>query len=80
MFFATRMYFWLFFCVIGMFSVVPVHFISVEHTKLQKKYGKERGIRVGDVLSMISGWGLFPLLVWNLDHSTTQIYYSSFSK
>jgi len=42
--------------------MVPLNFISVEHTRLQKKYGKERGTRVGEVLSMISGWGLF--LFW----------------
>ncbi|MHA1935818.1 MAG: methyltransferase family protein, partial [Candidatus Thorarchaeota archaeon] len=34
-------------------------FLSVEHTKLQAKYGKEKGIKIGDALGLISGWGFF---------------------
>jgi len=42
--------------------MIPLHFLSVEHLKLHQKYGKERGTKIGDILSFISGWGLF--LFW----------------
>lgn len=42
--------------------MVPLHFLSVEHLKLQQKYGKERGTKIGDALGLISGWGFF--LFW----------------
>ncbi len=42
--------------------MVPIHFLSVEHLKLQGKYGKDRGIRLGEIYSLISGWGFF--LFW----------------
>jgi protein-S-isoprenylcysteine O-methyltransferase Ste14 len=38
----------------------------VEHEKLRRKYGKDKGDRVGSLLGMISGWGFFIFLfgVW----------------
>jgi protein-S-isoprenylcysteine O-methyltransferase Ste14 len=39
--------------------MVPLHFLSVEHLKLQKKFGTEKGIKIGDILGMVSGWGFF---------------------
>jgi protein-S-isoprenylcysteine O-methyltransferase Ste14 len=39
--------------------MVPFHFLSVEHLKLQQKYGKEKGIKIGNLLGLISGWGFF---------------------
>lgn len=42
--------------------MVPLHFLSVEHLKLQKRYGKERGTEIGEILGLISGWGFF--LFW----------------
>ncbi|MFW9827943.1 MAG: methyltransferase family protein [Candidatus Thorarchaeota archaeon] len=55
---------WLWFIVsiLGMFLMIPFHFKSVEHLKLQQRYGTERGTRIGDILSFISGWGYF--LFW----------------
>ncbi|MHA2162262.1 MAG: methyltransferase family protein [Candidatus Thorarchaeota archaeon] len=50
---------WFFTFLFGMILIVPVHFLSVEHTKLQAKYGKEKGIKIGDALGLISGWGFF---------------------
>ncbi len=46
--------------------MLPIHFRSVEHQKLQRKYGNEKGDRVGGLLGMISGWGFFIFLfgVW----------------
>ncbi|MCW4055238.1 MAG: isoprenylcysteine carboxylmethyltransferase family protein [Candidatus Bathyarchaeota archaeon] len=56
------MYVWFTVCLLGLFAIVPLHFMSVEHRTLQKQHGKERGIRVGEALGLISGWGLF--LFW----------------
>ena len=53
---------WFFICLFGTIAVVPIHYFSVEHLKLQRRYGKNRGIRIGDVLGLVSGWGFF--LFW----------------
>jgi len=42
--------------------MVDLHFLSVEHLKLQEKYGKAKGIKIGDIVGMVSGWGFF--LFW----------------
>jgi len=47
------------FFVIALISMVPVHFVSVEHQNLEKKFGLLRGKRAGSVLGLISGWGFF---------------------
>lgn len=39
--------------------MVPVHFLSVEHLKLQEKHGKDRGTKIGEVYGLISGYGFF---------------------
>ena len=51
-----------FVCMLGAIALVPIHFLSVEHLKLQERYGKDKGIRLGEVYSLISGWGFF--LFW----------------
>ena len=56
------MYFFFFICLAGIVSVTPIHFLSVEHLRLRKKFGPERGRRVGEALGLISGWGFF--LFW----------------
>lgn len=56
------MSFWFLISVIGIIVVVPIHFMSVEHFKLDTKYGKERGIKIGAALGMASGWGFFIFL------------------
>lgn len=53
------MYFWFIIFILGMCVMVPLHFISVEHIKLQNKYGKDKGTKIGDALGMFSGWGFF---------------------
>ena len=53
------MYIWFITSILGMCAMLPLHFISVEHIKLQNKYGKEKGTKIGDVLGMVSGWGFF---------------------
>ena len=50
---------WFLVCVLGITATLPIHFLSVEHQKLEKRYGKEKGIRVGRTCGLISGWGLF---------------------
>ena len=56
------MYFWFFICVLGAIAVVPAHFLSVEHTKLQGRYGEKKGKKIGEILGLISGWVFF--LFW----------------
>ncbi len=53
------MYLWFIFSVLGMCFMVPLHFISVEHLKFQKKYGTERGNKITGILGLASGWGFF---------------------
>ena len=42
--------------------MIPLHFLSVEHLKLQQRYGRQKGIRIGEIYGLISGWGFF--LLW----------------
>ena len=56
------MSFWFFICVLGAITVMPAHFLSVEHLKLQSRYGKKKGTEIGKILGLISGWGFF--LFW----------------
>ncbi|MFX1376690.1 MAG: methyltransferase family protein [Promethearchaeota archaeon] len=41
---------------------MPLYFLSVEHTKLQRKYGKGKGLKIGKILGLTSGWGFFLFL------------------
>jgi protein-S-isoprenylcysteine O-methyltransferase Ste14 len=38
---------------------VPLYYLSVEHRRLEMRFGVERGRRVGDALGLVSGWGMF---------------------
>ncbi len=38
------------------------YFLSLEHSKLEEKYGKQKGKKIGDVYGIISGWDFF--LFW----------------
>lgn len=49
------MYVWFLICVLGMFTAIPLHFKSVAHIEHRKKYGKEKGVRVGKIYGTISG-------------------------
>jgi len=53
------MYIWFFICVLGAIAAIPLHFLSVEHLKLQERYGKEKGTKIGEIYGLISGWGFF---------------------
>lgn len=50
---------WFFACLGGLLATTPPYFLSVEHKKLQKRYGKEKGTKIGKALGVISGWGFF---------------------
>ena len=54
---------WFFICVVGLTLALPLHFWSVEHLKLQRKYGRERGIKIGNILGTISGGMEFLFLI-----------------
>ena len=45
-----------------MIATIPLHFLSVEHLKLQKRYGKKKGNKIGEIYGLISGWVFF--LFW----------------
>jgi len=45
---------WFLICVSFFFIAIFLHFKSVEHTKLQEKYGKEKGIKLGRIYATIS--------------------------
>lgn len=53
------MYIWFLFCVLAVIAITPLHFLSVEHLKLQEKYGKNKGTKICETLGLISGWGFF---------------------
>ncbi|MDH5702194.1 MAG: isoprenylcysteine carboxylmethyltransferase family protein [Candidatus Bathyarchaeota archaeon] len=53
------MYTWFFISILGLIAAVPLHFLSVEHLKLQKRYGREKGNKIGEIYGLISGWGFF---------------------
>jgi protein-S-isoprenylcysteine O-methyltransferase Ste14 len=56
------MHFWFFICILGAIAVLPIHFLSVEHIKLQHRYGRNKGKKIGEIFGLISGWGFF--LFW----------------
>ena len=50
---------WFFVCVLGAIATLPLHFLSVEHLKLQENHGKEKGTKIGGIYGLISGWIFF---------------------
>ncbi len=53
------MYPWFLISVLGTVLILPVYSLSVEHIKLESKFGKDKGAKIGGVLGLISGWGFF---------------------
>jgi len=54
---------WFLVSVLGLLAVVPVHFLSVEHSRLEQRFGSKKGEKIGAILGMISGWGFFIFLI-----------------
>jgi protein-S-isoprenylcysteine O-methyltransferase Ste14 len=52
-------YVWFLTSLLGIILILPVHFLSVEHLKLERKFGIDKGTKIGDILGIISGWGFF---------------------
>ncbi len=54
------------FNIISLVLIMPLYFLSVEHLKLQEKYGKEKGLQITKICGLISGWGFFLFLfgIW----------------
>jgi protein-S-isoprenylcysteine O-methyltransferase Ste14 len=50
---------WFFISLIGVIAIIPLYFLSLEHQKLDKKYGKDKGKKVGAIYGYISGWTFF---------------------
>ncbi len=57
---------WFLLSVAGALLLTPIHFLSVEHERLDSRFGKEKGKRIGGILGIISGWGYFLFLfgIW----------------
>ncbi|TKJ22233.1 MAG: hypothetical protein CEE42_13155 [Promethearchaeota archaeon Loki_b31] len=53
------MYPWFVLSILGMCFMVPLHFLSVEHLRFQKKYGAGKGNKITGILGLTSGWGFF---------------------
>ena len=56
------MYVWFFVSLFGFIAVILPYFLSLEHRKLEEKYGKEKGKSIGEIYGIVSGWGFF--LFW----------------
>jgi protein-S-isoprenylcysteine O-methyltransferase Ste14 len=53
---------WFYASSFGFVGIVLPYFLSLEHLKLDEKYGKQRGKKLGEIFGVISGWGFF--LFW----------------
>ena len=56
------MYIWFFLSLLGFTVTLPLYYLSLEHLKLEEKYGRRKGKKIGDISGVISGWGFF--LFW----------------
>ena len=52
------MYIWFFISLFGFIATLPLYLLSLEHLKLEEKFG-EKAERIGDIFGVISGWGFF---------------------
>lgn len=52
--------------VIGVISIIPFYFWSLEHKKFQERYGQRKGKKLTTIFGLISGWGFFLFLfgIW----------------
>ncbi|TXT61684.1 MAG: Isoprenylcysteine carboxyl methyltransferase (ICMT) family protein [Promethearchaeota archaeon] len=52
-----------FICLIVLLICLPLHFLSVSHSKLTILFGEQKGDKLGKALGIISGWGFFLCLM-----------------
>lgn len=50
---------WFCICIAAVIVAVPFHFVSVEHLKLQERFGLKKGKKIGEICGLVSGWGFF---------------------
>jgi protein-S-isoprenylcysteine O-methyltransferase Ste14 len=53
---------WFIISLLGFIAIMLPYFLSLEHLKLEEKYGKEKGKKIGEIYGVISGWVFF--LFW----------------
>lgn len=56
------MHIWFYISLFGFISIISPYWLSLEHQKLEEKYGKQQGKKITDVFGVISGWSFF--LFW----------------
>jgi protein-S-isoprenylcysteine O-methyltransferase Ste14 len=56
------MFIWFFVSLFGFIAILPLYFLSLEHLKLEEKYGGRKAERISNVYGVVSGWGFF--LFW----------------
>ena len=56
------MHIWFYISLFGFISIISPYWLSLEHWKLEEKYGKQQGKKIGDIFGVISGWSFF--LFW----------------
>jgi len=53
---------WFIISLLGFIATIMPYFLSLEHLKLEEKFGKEKGRKIGEIYGVVSGWGFF--LFW----------------
>ncbi len=48
--------------LVGFIVIILPYFLSLEHLKLEEKYGEKKGKKIGEASGVVSGWGFF--LFW----------------
>jgi len=50
---------WFYSGILGLILTIPLYYLSLEHRKFDKKYGKEKAKKITAMYGIISGWGFF---------------------
>ena len=62
--------------VVLLVLTIPIHFLSIEHNKLMKRYGVDKGKKYGVIFGKVSGYGHFFLCfgIWFSSQPKLRIY------